>query len=179
METVVNPWQIENSCSGTKIPPNLDPTETCDLTVMNLQTPGQPLELSCQKTFICGTVTIDALSVSITTEDIFLDNAATIQNVVPPKAANGNDGVAPGENGSDGASGAKGFDISLTANSLLPGSSSSLTFMSQGGDGGNGGAGQTGSLSTNPKPANIYFTTPYEVQLHGPQVSNRNIYLYS
>ncbi len=129
--------------------------QTCDLTAMNLQTPSQSIDLTCQMTFICGTVTIDGSAVSITTEQIFLDDSATIQNVAPPKAANGYDGVILGENGGHGDDGARAFDMSLTANSLMAESSATITFISQGGDGGNGGLGAKGRPSGNVNSFNL------------------------
>ena len=61
--------------------------QVCDLSAINMQTPDQPIELSCTMLFTCDTITVDAKSVSITADQVYLGDGATLRNVPPAKAA--------------------------------------------------------------------------------------------
>ena len=170
MTKVVLVWQEEHRCSpanrGKAMPKSHE--QLCDLSAINLKTPGKAISLSCNMMFTCGTLTADTTDFKITTDKVYIGQGATIQNVPPPKAKSGADGVNPGDDGSDGAPGAPAFSMTLTANAMLRESGRKLIFISQGGAGGNGGSGKSGKSNLDKIPANP--ANGKEVYDRGPQV---------
>ena len=64
-----------------------DQLQVCDLSIINMRSPGQPITFNCKMLFTCGSVTVDATLVSLTADQVFLGEGATFRNVQPPKAA--------------------------------------------------------------------------------------------
>ena len=170
MTKIVLVWQEEHRCTPANRgkPTSNSYEQLCDLSATNLQTPGEPIHLTCGMMFVCGTLTADTTDLFVTTEKIYIGQGATIQNVPPPKAQNGADGVNPGDHGSDGAPGIPAFNMTLSANTLLRESGNKLIFISQGGAGGNGGNGKSGKSNLDKIPANP--ANGNEVYNRGPQV---------
>ena len=172
MTKIVLVWQDEHRCSPTyrgHSSPSRSYEQLCDLSAINLKTPGEAIHLTCDMMFACGTLTADTSDFLITTDKIYLGQGATIQNVPPPKAASGADGVNPGDHGSDGAPGIPAFNLTLSANAVLRESGHKLIFISQGGAGGNGGNGKSGKSNLDKIPANP--ANGQEVYNRGPQVN--------
>ena len=171
MKKVVLIWQEEHQCSGVKsakMTPRLH-EQLCDLSSINLKTPGESLTLSCSMMFTCGTLTADIADLlEVSADKVYIGQGATIQNVPPPKGQRGADGVNPGDSGTNGAPGTPAFSMTLTANSLLRESGKKLIFISQGGAGGNGGNGMGGRSNLDKIPANP--ANAQQVYQRGPQV---------
>ncbi len=64
----------------------------CDLTKMTVVAPGRSVTYECEKLFICGTITGDVSSLSLTTDSIFVGPGATIKNIQPQAASSGHSG---------------------------------------------------------------------------------------
>ncbi len=139
------------------------------MSATNMITPGQPIDMTCSMLFACGTVDIDATAVTLTTDQIYLGDGATIKNVPPAKAARGDDGTTPGASGTDGTDGSSAFDMTLTANRLMTGSGTNVIFISQGGAGGDGGNGVVGQNNMGNVPAVV--PDAKAVVQQGPQVN--------
>ena len=156
MGKVVQPWKEEHSCMGYKTGKFLPKTQeqVCDLSAMNLDTPGKPITLDCNLMFTCGTIVADTTDFKVTTDKVYIGQGATIQNVPPPKAKNGDNGKNPGDSGTDGAPGTPAFSMTLVANVMLRESGKKLILISQGGAGGDGGNGMSGKSNLDKIPAN-------------------------
>jgi len=171
MDRVVNVWQSEHSCSRVKLVNRKvkmhNQEQVCDVSALNLATPGSPITLSCNLLFICEMVTVDSTSFTVTADSVYVGEGATIQNVPPIKAPNGADGVNPGDSGLSGDPGANAFSMVLEANKLLQGSADQIIFISQGGAGGNGGNGKIGASNLDKIPSSP--ANAQEVVSRGPQ----------
>ena len=158
MADVVLEWKHNQVCEAShqqekSMPEDLQAhQDICDLSAIELITPGSPISLDCQMMFACGEIIVDANGFNIVAESLFLGDNTRIENVKPPKAENGADGVEPGENGKDGAPGLPAFNMTLTIKSLMLTSDQSISFVSEGGDGGNGGKGQEGKSNMDQLP---------------------------
>ena len=146
LHKVVMPWQETFSCVGQQekvgqILFNFKSLEeeVCDLSAMNLENPGQPISLTCDILFMCDTMVVDSTDFKIASDKVYIGETATVQNVPPLKGKNGNNGVNPGDYGSNGDHGTPGFSMTLTVNQMLRESGKKLNFISQGGLGGDRG----------------------------------------
>lgn len=149
MTDIVNPWYQEHFCiakNSQKKKAHKDFEQVCDLSAVNLETPGKAISLSCGMAFVCGTNFVDTSNFEIASDSVYIGESATLQNVVPAKASAGDNGVNPGESGKNGANGLSAFSMALTSNKLLKNSAKQLIFISQGGAGGDGGNGKLGKL---------------------------------
>ncbi len=152
--------------------------DICDMSYDIIAT-GMGMTMTCNQVFVCGTVTAypgEGL-VTLTTDSIYIGDGATIKNfAVDPRyrkilmgfqqdpvkrlhcisvTDNGRDGWTAGADGEHGKDGTSGFNMTLTANRTLPGSSSSINFISRGNDGGNGGNGQPGLDNRHKIPTSV------------------------
>jgi hypothetical protein len=125
----------------------------CDLSAINLLTPGQPIQMSCSMLFACGTLTTDSSDISITSEAVFVSEGTTIQNVPPSKAARGTDGTGTGDSGTHGQPGIAAYNMNLVSNKQLRESGQNIIFISQGGAGGDGGNGKSGRSNLDQIPS--------------------------
>ena len=60
MTKIVLVWQDEHRCSPTyrgHSPPSRSYEQLCDLSAINLKTPGEAIHLTCDMMFACGTLT--------------------------------------------------------------------------------------------------------------------------
>ena len=105
--------------------------QVCDILALNLETPDQPINLSCNLLFVCEVVVVDTSKLIVTADSVFIGEGATIQNVPPQKAQNGADGINPGDSGQKGAQGANAFNMVLEANKILDNSARQIVFISQ------------------------------------------------
>jgi hypothetical protein len=144
--------------------------QVCDLSAINLLTPGQSIQMSCNMMFVCGTLTADSTDISITSESVFVSEGTTIQNIPPAKAARGADGVNNGDSGTGGQPGVAAFNMNLVANKQLRESGQNVIFISQGGAGGDGGNGKSGRSNLDQIPANP--ADAKAVVVNGPQVDS-------
>lgn len=133
MHRIVHVWRDEHSCSlvysqKRKVKAQ---EQVCDMSALKLQTPGQPITLSCNLLFFCEMVVVDTSSLTVTADFVHVGNGATLQNVPPVKGLNGADGVNPGDSGLNGAPGANAFNMVLEAKELLKSSADQLIFISQ------------------------------------------------
>ena len=121
MERSVNVWKESQSCVNARQLRRKLRTEeqVCDLSDLNMRTPGQAINLNCNLLFTCGSVMVDTSDLKIVTNSIYVGGSTTIKNVVPPKAAKGADGAVNGESGKDGSDGLSAFSMSMAANKLL------------------------------------------------------------
>merc|ERR1719322_1579191 len=140
LQDVVDPWNIENTCSGvsTSVPGS---AEICDIRTMTL---GTDSLIDCSMTFICGQNPLNGIDVSITTEQIWVELGTSVTTGALTPGANGADGESDGQSGSNGETGKNAPNLSITANQLMETSDKSLQYISNGGDGGNGGNGHEG-----------------------------------
>ena len=44
----------------------------CDVSALNLATPGSPITLSCNLLFICEMVTVDSTSFTVTADSVYV-----------------------------------------------------------------------------------------------------------
>ena len=154
IKDTILPWKEEHLCAENKNSSSKLDMSICDLSVMNLITPGEDVTLNCNFTFVCDTIIVDTTIFKIHTDKIYVGPGATIKNVPPSKAENGKNAIHLGYHGSNGAPGTPAFNMILHANSLLRESDKELIFTSQGGEGGNGGNGMKGKSHLNEIPAN-------------------------
>ena len=124
----------------------------CDLST---QPKHQPISLNCKAAFICGILEFETnLDLSLVTEKLYVEKDSEIKTTKPQRGTDGDNGLYPGDNGSDGEDGKAGVNMVLTADQLLPHSDTRLTFISDGGDAGDGGNGNDG------KPPAVIPWTP-------------------
>jgi len=143
---VLDPWKNDLTCtteSKVKFLPQT--TGICDSSIVNFAP-----TINCKSTYICKSRDIaHTASITINTNSIYLHDGATLNLLAPPKAANGRNGVLPGESGTNGAAGIKGTSLKINAQHLLQYSSNSMTVLTRGGEGGNGGNGRAGTAGAN------------------------------
>ena len=87
MEKVISVWKDEIECTSliTKESGFERSNLLCDLSVMPLKTPGQPISLDCNMLFMCTNIEVDTTDFKINTDKIFVGQAATIKNIPPQK----------------------------------------------------------------------------------------------
>ena len=133
MDRIVHVWRDEHSCSSVYSQKHKVKVQeqVCDISALNLETPGQPITMSCNLLFFCEMVVVDTSSLTVVADSVHVGDGATLQNVPPVKGQNGADGVNPGDSGLNGAPGANAFNMVLEANRLLKSSANQLIFISQ------------------------------------------------
>ena len=137
MEQEVLPWSHGQSCGQTKpekfpVSYNSQDDVICDLSAIDMISPNQPIDLNCSMVFICESLDIDSSEVQIFTEKIFLGSGSIIKNIPPPQAERGADGNSYGDDGKNGSPGIPAFNMKIVANSIIRGSNTKITFISQG-----------------------------------------------
>ena len=114
----------------------------CDLST---QPKHQPISLNCKAAFICGILEFETnLDLSLVTEKLYVEKDSEIKTTKPQRGTDGDNGLYPGDNGSDGEDGKAGVNMVLTVDQLLQYSDTRLTFISDAGDAGDGGNGNDG-----------------------------------
>ena len=135
MDRIVKVWHDDHSCSS--VLKNMKQKvkayeQVCDMSAINLKTPGEPISLSCNLLFFCEMVIVDTSKLEVSANSVYVGEAATIQNVPPQKSKSGADGTNPGDSGENGDPGVDAFNMVLEANKLLENSATDqLIFISQ------------------------------------------------
>ena len=138
----VQPWSEEYQCSGTSQKQNTR-SDTCDLSTMNLQNPGNEISLTCLNAFLCDTITLFGSEVIFAFDNVYIA-PGTILEMLAENGADGSDGVDQGDDGVNGEHGPAGSNMTLSSSKFLPKSYESMQVFSYGGNGGKGGNGREG-----------------------------------
>jgi len=151
LQDVVDPWNIENTCSdiSSSVPGSAG---LCDISTLTL---GMASTINCSMAFICkqNTISVEHYGhISLITDQIWIDLGTTVTTAKLSPGANGADGSTESLNGSNGETGKNAPNLSITVNKLMETSDKNLQFISNGGDGGNGGSGHEGRNNMDQAP---------------------------
>ena len=114
----IDPWINENSCSES-IYNNFPSTESgyCDFSQMTADfvKPSENIYVTCGYAFVCDEITFDGSSINLIMENVYFSKTTELNILAPSKARSGEDGLNPGEDGTDGEDGTKGADLEINA----------------------------------------------------------------
>jgi len=175
-EDMIVPWASLNRCNG--VDSNLDPaSQHCDLSEITsaINKPGEEVHLLCDALFICGEIVINANTVNITSNSIYVAQSTKIDTDDLGKAEKGGKGSLPEEDGSNGANGRDAGSMTINSQVMLTGSDNTVMFTSMGQSGGDGGdgadgwEGDTGSIAGKPSAEKVISDGTLYAEEHSKQ----------